>query len=254
MSDRISGKRRFFSIRAIAPSVVTLLAFCAGLSAIRFGLAGKWELCCAATVAAGVLDGLDGTVARLLKASSKFGAELDSLSDISVFGICPAIILYIWALEDFSRFGWAAVLVYAIACILRLARFNARLDDEDEPQRQLGYNTGIPAPMGAGLMISPIAIDFTFMPGVIQAQPAYLSVYILVISMLMVSAIPTISLKAVRVSRQWFVLLMLAIGILITSLVVFTWETLLAIAFVFLLTMPVTWIHYRRKKAAMAQE
>ena len=252
MVEKGMGRRRFFSIRAIAPSVVTMLAFCAGLTAIRFGLMGKWELSCAAIVVAGVFDGLDGTVARLLKASSKFGAELDSLSDISVFGICPAILIYLWAFEDFSRYGWVAVLIYAIACILRLARFNARLEDEDEPHRQLGYNTGIPAPMGAALAISPIASDFTFFPGLVQSNPAFLAIYMVLVAFLMISEIPTLSLKSVRVARKWFVPLMLMIGISIAGVIVFTWETLLAIAVIYMLTLPFSWLHYRRKKASMA--
>jgi len=251
MINSSTGKRRFFSIRVIAPSVVTLAAFCAGLTGVRLALLGKWEMACAAIVLAGVFDGLDGTVARLLKASSKFGAELDSLSDISVFGICPAIIIYIWALEDLPRFGWVAVLIYGIAMILRLARFNARLDDEDEPQKQLGYNTGIPAPMAAGLAITPIVLEFVFETTVFRENPAFIAAYLVAVAGLSVSAIPTISLKSVGVDRQWFVPAMLVLGISIAALYVFTWETLLAIVAGYALTMPVTWWRYRKKRAEL---
>ena len=140
------------SIRTILPNVVTLFAFMAGLTSIKFALAGKWELAVAAVLLAGVFDGLDGTVARLLNSASRFGAELDSLSDVVAFGVAPSVILYLWVLEGLGRFGWATALIYAIAMALRLARFNSKLEDEKEPRQRTGFLTGVPAPMGAALM------------------------------------------------------------------------------------------------------
>ena len=240
---------RAISIRTILPNVVTLCAFMAGITAIRFALAGKWELSVAAIALAAIFDGLDGTVARLLKSTSKFGAELDSLSDVVAFGVAPAVVLYLWCLQELDRFGWAIALIYATAMALRLARFNARLEDEEEPRKRLGYLTGVPAPMGAGLLLMPMLVDLAVGESVSKSHPYGVSVYAIVVALLIVSTIPTISLKALRVRRTFFVPVMLVIGIVIAGLFVRTWAVMAGIGFAYLVSLPFTVLGFRRRLA-----
>ena len=138
------------------PNAITALALCFGLTGVSLAIGGEWEKALGAIVLAGVLDGLDGRIARLLRAQSKFGAELDSLSDNIAFGTAPALILFLWSLQTAPRFGWIAALALAVCCALRLARFNARLDAAEQPHKSAGFNTGVPAPAGAGLAFVPI--------------------------------------------------------------------------------------------------
>ena len=137
-------------LRAFAPNAITALALCFGLTGVRFAIGEEWEKALAAVIFAGVLDGMDGRIARLLRAQSKFGAELDSLSDVIAFGVAPAMILFLWSLDDAPKFGWTAALALAVGCALRLARFNSRMDADVQPHKSAGFNTGIPAPAGAG--------------------------------------------------------------------------------------------------------
>lgn len=236
------------SIRTILPNVVTLFAFMAGLTSVKFALAGKWELAVFAILLAGIFDGLDGTVARLLKSTSRFGAELDSLSDVVSFGVAPAIILYLWVLESLDRLGWAVALVYAIAMALRLARFNAKLDDEEEPRKRFGFLTGVPAPAGAVLLLMPLVVDFALEDRVVQDQGIFVAGYAVVVALLMVSTIPTISLKAFRVPRAWFVPVMLLIGIVIAGLFVRTWLVLIFIALFYISSMPFSYFAYEKRR------
>ena len=147
---------RSLSLRALVPNSITAAALCAGLTGIRFAIAGDFDKSVQAVILAGVLDGIDGRAARMLKAQSKFGAELDSLADSISFGVAPALIVYLWALRELPSFGWIAALAFAICCVLRLARFNARLDSLEQPHKQAGFLTGVPAPVGAGLAFLPL--------------------------------------------------------------------------------------------------
>lgn len=237
-----------FSIRTILPNVVTLCAFMAGLTSIRFALEERWEMSVLAIMLAGIFDGLDGTVARLLKSTSRFGAELDSLSDVVAFGVAPAVILYLWCLQDLERLGWGAALVYAIAMALRLARFNARLDDEEEPRKRFGFLTGVPAPMGAGLLLMPLMVDFTSQVDFIRGMGPFVAVYAVIVATLMVSTVPTLSLKAFRIPKAWFVPVMLIIGIVIAGLFVRTWLVLIIIGASYVASMPFTYTAYRRRR------
>src|SRR5512146_2982901 len=148
-----------------------MLALCSGATGVRFAISGEFEKAAAAIVIAGLLDGIDGRVARLLRGTSRFGAELDSLSDVTAFGIAPALILYLWALHDLGRFGWVVALALAVCCALRLARVNAALDQEDIPKTRLGFTTGVPAPAGAGMALMPLFWDLAH-DGALSADPA----------------------------------------------------------------------------------
>jgi CDP-diacylglycerol---serine O-phosphatidyltransferase len=226
-------------IRALIPNVITVLAMCAGLTALRFALAGKWEQAVIAILIAGALDGIDGRIARLLRGTSRFGAELDSLSDVIAFGVVPAVMIYQWALNDI-RFGWAIALAYAVCCALRLARFNANLDVDDQPHKKHGFNVGVPSPAGAGLVLSPIfaslwladpafsggtasALTGDNLAGVLISQSLFQSAWLVVpvvigTALLMVSNLPTFSWLTFRISREWripLILLLVLLGVLI---------------------------------------
>src|SRR5579863_8518097 len=180
------------SVNRLVPNVLTMLALCAGMTAIRFALNGNFQAAVASILVAAVLDGLDGRVARLLKATSTFGAELDSLSDFVSFGVAPAAVLYLWTMSALHSVGWAIVLFYAVCCALRLARFNTQLSVEPAPPP--GYFTGVPAPGGAGIVLMPMYASFEW--GDWIARSPYLgAVWIAGIALLMVSRLPTLSLK-----------------------------------------------------------
>src|SRR5262245_10803386 len=185
-------RRRFrqIPIRMLVPNVITLLAICAGLTAIRLSIEGCNELALAAIVFAAILDGIDGRVARMIKGQSRFGAELDSLADFVNFGVAPALILYFWQLHDLNNVGWIAAMIFAISGGLRLARFNATMDDPNKPPFAANYFTGVPAPAGAITVLLPVYLAFLDMP----KPPALLTaLYTLLIAFLMVSWLPVFS-------------------------------------------------------------
>lgn len=240
---------RAISIRTILPNVVTLCAFMAGVTSIRFALAGKWELAVASIMLAGLFDGLDGTVARLLKSTSKFGAELDSLSDVVSFGVAPAVVMYLWTLQNLERLGWAIALIYATAMALRLARFNSRMEDDQEPRKRLGFLTGVPAPMGAGLLLMPIMYDLAMAEPVLRDYSVWIGLYGVVAALLVVSTIPTVSLKALRVPSSAFVPFMLVIGIVLAGLFVRTWTVMFGIGVFYIVSLPLSVLAYRKRVA-----
>ncbi len=190
-------RRRFrpIPVRMLVPNVITLLAICAGLTAIRLSTEGHMELAVAAIVFAAVLDGIDGRVARMIKGQSKFGAELDSLADFVNFGVAPGLILYFWQLHELNNGGWIAAMVFAISGGLRLARFNATMDDPNKPPFAVNYFTGVPAPAGAIIALLPVYLAFLGLP----KPPATLTaLYTLLIAFLMVSRLPVFSGKTIR--------------------------------------------------------
>jgi CDP-diacylglycerol--serine O-phosphatidyltransferase len=226
------------SVNRLIPNVVTLLALCAGMTAIRFALTGNFQGAAYAIIVAGVLDGLDGRVARLLKATSQFGAELDSLSDFISFGVAPATVMYLWTMSALHGVGWAIVLIYAVCCALRLARFNTQLSAEPSPQAA-GYFTGVPAPGGAGLVMMPMFASFDW--GDWVARSPYLgAVWISLIAFLMVSRLPTLSLKKFRVPHQYVMPTLLGVGLFAACLTTAPWPTLFVIGLLYLGTIPLT--------------
>src|SRR5258705_13545878 len=194
----LAKRRRFrpIPVRTLVPNLITLLALCAGLTAMRLAVEGKLEWAVAAIVFAAMLDGIDGRVARMLKGTSRFGAELDSLADFVNFGVAPALILYFWGLQELGHAGWIAAMVFAISTGLRLARFNVMIDDPNKPAWTGNFFTGIPAPAGAITVLLPIYVYFLGMPRVAFVAPVIL-VYTLAIAFLMVSRLPVFSGKRV---------------------------------------------------------
>ncbi|HYW64839.1 MAG TPA: CDP-diacylglycerol--serine O-phosphatidyltransferase [Bradyrhizobium sp.] len=239
-------RRRFrpIPVRMLVPNFITLLAICAGLTAIRLSTEGRMELAVAAIVFAAVLDGLDGRVARMIKGQSKFGAELDSLADFVNFGVAPGLILYFWQLHELNNVGWIAAMIFAISGGLRLARFNATMDDPNKPAFAANYFTGVPAPAGAITVLLPIYLAFLGMP----TAPAVLTtLYTLLIAVLMVSRLPVFSGKTVRmrVPPELVLPMFVAVVFFIALLIGYPWHILSAGTVLYLLSLPVGWKSYR---------
>ena len=250
--DRDEPRRRRFRpipVRTLVPNVITLLALCAGLTAVRLAIEDHLELALGAIVFAAVLDGVDGRVARLIKGTSRFGAELDSLADFVNFGVAPGLILYFWGLRELKSAGWIAAMVFAICAGLRLARFNVALDDPNRPSWAANFFVGVPAPAGAITVLLPIYLSFL---GVPQFAPVTL-VYTLAIALLMVSRLPVFSGKKLgrRVPREMvlpgFVLVVLFVALLIS----YPWIVLSLGTLVYVACLPLSAISYRRHEQAM---
>lgn len=238
------------SINHLLPNVLTVLALCAGLTAIRFAIHSRWQEAVIAIVIAAVLDALDGRIARLLNGQSKFGAELDSLSDAVSFGVAPALTVYLWALSDAGSLGWIAALAYAVCCALRLARFNARLGAPDLPPFAFNYFTGVPAPAGAGLVLLPLVAGFEM--GGVPAHPALVAPWTLMVGGLMVSTIPTFSGKGMRVPQNYVVPALAGVGLIAAFLVSQPWWTLFFLGVVYLALIPVSLRRFQTLKRAAA--
>lgn len=236
---------RGLPLRAVAPNAVTALALCAGLSGVRFAIGGHWEQAGTMVVLAGALDGIDGRIARLLRGESRFGAELDSLSDAISFGVAPALILYLWSLSAFQPIGWLCSLIFAVFCALRLARFNARIDETEQPHKSAGFNTGIPAPAGAGLALTPMFL------WLVTEEPLFASPYLVapwtaLIALLMVSSIATFSWNSFRLRRNVRFEALVLVVVIFAALVTAPWQTLSAIALTYLATLPFSVAAYAR--------
>lgn len=257
------------TLRALVPNAITAAALCVGLTGIRFAIAGDFEKSMQLIILAGVLDGIDGRIARLLKAQSRFGAELDSLADSISFGVAPALIVYLWTLKDAPRLGWFAALAFAICCVLRLARFNARIDIDDQPHKSAGFLTGVPAPVGAGLAFLPLylwlasgrhalampdalggwAIDFR--------DPAAVGVWLVLIAFLMISNLPTLSWTKLRPRRNIRLEVIALTGLVVAALLTEPWLTLVGICVIYLALIPVGLVAYarfRRQRVAIPPE
>lgn len=244
--------RRGIPLRAVAPNAVTLLALCFGLSAVRFAIGGEWELAVGAVIAAGVFDGLDGRVARLLRGESRFGAELDSLSDVIAFGVSPAVVLYLWALQYMPQFGWTIALSHAACCALRLARFNAQIDAAEQPRKAAGFFTGIPAPAGAGTAFVPMYLWLA--TGIDLFRSAYVvAPWTAMTALLMVSDLPTFGWRALRLRRGIRFGALVLIGIVGGAAINAPWPTLSLLALAYLASIPLAiraYLRIRRRAAA----
>ena len=266
------------TLRALIPNAITASALCFGLTGIRFAItaAGNqaagpvaslasspaattglplddWEKAVLAVLLAGVLDGIDGRIARLLKAQSRFGAELDSLSDAISFGVAPALILFLWSLQDLPRLGWFAALAFAICCVLRLARFNARIDMVEQPHKSAGFLTGVPAPAGAGLAFLPLFLWLATGNDMFR-EPLFVGSWLVLIAFLLISSLATLSWTSLRPRRSVRLELIAGIALVGAALMTETWLTLVAIDAVYLLLVPYgVWRYARVKRLRAAQ-
>ena len=242
-------------LRAMIPNAITLAALCFGLTGVRLAIAGDWERAIGAVVLAGVLDGIDGRIARLLKGASRFGAELDSLSDLTAHGVAPALIVYLWSLQYLPGLGWLVALAHAACAALRLARFNANLDLEEGPHKQAGFLTGVPAPVGAGLALSPIFLDL-WLETEFFRQPPIAAAIVAAAALLMVSALPTYSWKRVRIRREWRLFVLLGVALYAGALISAPWMTLslTVIAYAASIAFSVSaYAKVKRQRATMAE-
>ncbi|SDQ94063.1 CDP-diacylglycerol--serine O-phosphatidyltransferase [Pseudovibrio sp. Tun.PSC04-5.I4] len=245
-NEKKGTMRKRIPLRIVLPNVVTLLALCSGLTAIRMAMEDRWDLAIAAIFLAAILDALDGRVARMLKGTSKFGAELDSLADFVNFGVAPGIILYAWMLEDASSLGWIAALLFSICMALRLARFNVALDDPNKAKWTNKFFTGVPAPAGALTVLLPIYLERLGVPHWNElALPVAL--YTMFIGLLMVSQLPTYSGKQVgtHIRREWVLpLFVIAVGIVALG-ASYPFECLAFISTGYLASIPFAWRSHR---------
>src|SRR5579871_4037378 len=243
------GRRRRFRavpVRTLVPNVITLLALCAGLTAIRLAAEGTFEWAVYAIVFAAVLDGIDGRVARLLKGTSRFGAELDSLADFVNFGVAPAVTLYFWTLHEAKSAGWIGAMVFAIAAGLRLARFNVTIDDPNRPPWAAKFFVGMPAPAGAITVLLPVYLHFVGMPAPAFMVPITLA-YTLAIALLMVSRLPVYSGKKVgkRVPPDLVLPVFIGVVVFFALLIAYPWAVLTIGTFVYLTSLPFGWLSHR---------
>ena len=249
------GEARGIPFRAMIPNAITAVALCMGLTGVSFAIGGEWEKALGSVVLAGVLDGLDGRIARLLRAQSRFGAELDSLADNIAFGTAPALIIFLWSLQTAPRFGWIAALALAVCCALRLARFNARMDAAEQPHKSAGFNTGVPAPAGAGLAFVPVYLWLITGNELFRQWPLVMA-WTLFVAMLMISSIPTYTWSSLRVRRSWRLFALAGIALLGAALVRAPWHTLTLISAVYLVVIPISLLGYarvRRRRATAAE-
>lgn len=239
----------------LLPNIVTVLALCAGLTAIRFGFQARWELAVLAIVLAGIFDALDGRLARLVGGSTKFGAELDSLSDFVSFGVAPAVLLYFWTLQHARGVGWALALLFAVCAALRLARFNTKLGVSDMPAWAYNYFTGVPAPGAAGLVLLPMILSFQF-GGTFLVSPVLNAAVIVTVSFLMISRIPTYSFKQFGVPHKLVLPVLLLVGLMAAFLVTSPWATVTVIGIAYIVSLPFSVRSFRalQREAARLRE
>ena len=246
-------KRRFqpIPLRLLIPNLVTLLALCLGLTAIRLAIEGKLEAAVYAILFSAILDGIDGNLARYLKGTSRFGAELDSLADFVNFGCVPALVLYFWVLKDLKSLGWIVCLVFAIAMVLRLARFNVMLDDPSRPEWKKEFFVGMPAPMGAACVLLPLYATLAGMP-TFPGMPIVVLIYTLLVAFLTISTIPMMSSKKLgqNINRSYVLPLFVGAVLIAGLLVANTFETLAAAIVLYLASLPYGVARYRKMDKA----
>jgi CDP-diacylglycerol--serine O-phosphatidyltransferase len=243
--------RRGLPLRAVAPNAVTALALCFGLSGIRFAIGGEWEHAVLMVLVAGVLDGLDGRIARMLHGQSKFGAELDSLSDAISFGVSPALILFLWSLIELPRLGWMCALAFAVFCALRLARFNAQIDTTEQPHKSAGFLTGVPAPAGAALAMLPLYIWFW------TGEPVFRSAWLVApwvafVAALMVSSLATFSWSSLKLRQNIRFEAIVVVVLIGAGLISAPWHTATALCLLYLIALPFSISSYARVRRLRA--
>ena len=246
----IENKKEFKLIskknpKSLLPNTLTIFGVCLGLSSIKFAIDLNYTMAVIAIGFAAILDTLDGRVARLIKGTSKVGKELDSLTDVISFGVAPGFVMYFWALNEIGKFGWMFVLIYTVCCALRLARFNLTTIEENESWK-INFFEGVPSPAAAGLVLLPLILNLS---GLIKLDNYALisSIAILTTSILMVSKLPTYSLKRIVIPRNSTIFLLLGIGIYVSLLIFYTFNTLFFTGLIYLFLIPVSFLHFRIK-------
>jgi CDP-diacylglycerol---serine O-phosphatidyltransferase len=248
-SEETYSRFRPVPIRYLLPNLITLIALCVGITGIRLAFEGRFEIATAAVVLAIGLDAVDGRLARMLQGTSRFGAELDSLADNVNFGVAPALILYFWSLNTVRPVGWVICLMLAVACALRLARFNVMLEDPNKPAWAGNFFTGIPAPAGAALAMIPLYYGFLVGDTQGHKHAIYVAPLILAIAVMMVSRVPTFSGKNMaRIPRDWVIPALALCVLVVICIFTFPWQTLLALSLLYILMIPVSVFRYWQLK------
>ena len=238
--------------RYILPSVLTLVGVCLGISSIKFAMDGNFSFAVLFLIVAAILDGLDGRVARLIKGTSNFGKELDSLTDFVSFGIAPAFIIYFWELNKLGKIGWLIVLFYAVCCVLRLARFNlTKFEDKEEWKNN--FFQGIPSPAGGCLILLPLIFELSNFSNLMSLKviTPYLTI---IVSLLLISKLPTYSFKKILIKRNMTIFLLLGVGLFFVSIIQFTFETISLGLFIYLLIIPLGILNYNKKTKSVENE
>ena len=234
--------------RYILPNILTLAGVCLGISSIKFSLDLNFKMAVIFITLAAILDALDGRIARLIKGTSEFGKELDSLTDFVSFGIAPAFIIYFWELNKYGKLGWAITLIYSVCCVLRLARFNLTKFKPEESWKQ-NYFEGVPSPIGALLILSPLVLELTDTNFLLN-KSYVIPIFTLVIAVLLISKVPTYSFKKIKIKPTLTVFILLGIGISLVTLMFFTFETLLIFSLFYILSIPLAcFTYYKNKKS-----
>tara|TARA_Y100000591_G_C21795851_1_gene679274 strand:+ start:509 stop:1303 length:795 start_codon:yes stop_codon:yes gene_type:complete len=231
--------------RYLLPNILTLAGVCLGISSIKFSIDGNYSLAVIFILFAAILDALDGRVARLIKGTSEFGKELDSLTDFVSFGIAPVFILYFWELNNYGKLGWAIALIYSVCCVLRLARFNLTKIDSNENWKN-NYFEGMPSPAGGLLILMPLIFELSNMNLNFDLKN-FTPYFTTLIAILLVSKIPTLSLKKISISPKSTVFILLGIGTIFISLLFYTFKTLLIFGFIYLISLPVSFLMYKKQ-------
>ena len=229
--------------RSLLPNTLTIFGVCLGLSSIKFALDTNYAMSVIAIGFAAILDTLDGRVARLIKATSKVGKELDSLTDVISFGVAPSFVMYFWTINEIGKIGWLLILIYTVCCALRLARFNLTTVEETETWK-INFFEGVPSPAAAGLILLPLILSLS---GLFQFEnyTALSSIVILTTSILMVSKIPTYSLKRILIPRNLAIFLLLGIGVYVSLIIFYTFETLFITGLIYIILIPISFFHFR---------
>ena len=240
--------------RYVIPSIISILGLCVGISSIKFALNSQFDYAVIAITIASIIDTIDGRIARLIKGTSKFGAELDSLIDFINFGVAPAITVYIWILKDLGNVGWLLVLFHSVACCLRLARFNLGSKTNNEKWRE-NFFTGVPSPAGAGILLLPLILSLSDFSSNYDYKKLAI-IFIIASTFLMISKIPTYSLKGIKVSRPFLIFLLLLIAVYFGSLINYPFNTLLATGCFYLSLIPISFVHFKiiKKRSSKASD
>ena len=231
--------------RYLLPNILTLAGVCLGISSIKFSIDGNFSLAVIFILFVAILDALDGRVARLIKGTSEFGKELDSLTDFVSFGIAPVFILYFWELKNYGKLGWAITLIYSVCCVLRLARFNLTKINSQEIWKN-NYFEGVPSPAGGILILFPLIFDLAQLNTMLEMR-SITPFFTVLVAVLLVSKIPTLSLKKISISPRTTVFILLGIGLVFISLLFYTFKTLLIFSLIYLISVPVSFIMYRNQ-------
>ena len=238
--------------RYILPNILTIAGVCLGISSIKFSLDLNFNMAVIFITLAAILDALDGRIARLIKGTSDFGKELDSLTDFVSFGIAPAFIIYFWELNKYGKIGWAITLIYSVCCVLRLARFNLTKFKPEESWKQ-NYFEGVPSPIGALLILSPLVLELTKTNFIIDKN-YFVPLFTLFIAVLLISKVPTYSFKNIKIKPALTVFILLGIGVALVTLMFFTFETLLVFSLFYILSIPLACVTYLNNKKSFQMD